>query len=569
VNAAMPSADELDACYERTAERCAEEGYLAVRPLPTLTDSTNLAIQVDVASRRWIIEVDCSWPRLTSLPTVRLVNHDSHLAHVGYNGVVCVNDNQGLSIDPSRQADAVAETVLAAIALLERSAGELYGGNHEFYNELEGYWGGLPHGVAGRTYVEVDERDRFIVSHFDRVARSPAWYFVEPGDNTPPEFDVSRLPAMRALHFALDNAVSPPLPGKELDATYITELLSTLSPSQTALWERLVSSSAKTKSKVVALLMSVPRAAGGRSLLGVSFSIRAGRIDPRGKITPIVMFRHTATYMRERGGAPSSVSGKHVVVVGCGSVGSEIADALASSGVGFLTLVDPEALSEDNVFRHVLGRCWITQAKVHGLRKELMTKYPGVVVARAVMDAQTWFAQSELKDVDGIVFALGMPSLERALAMRLRSSETKIPIVHTWLEPLDLGGHSVLLMNSGEGCFECLFRDDEGTPALVPQTAFLAPGQHVSKNITGCASIFVPYGAIQSRRTSLLAAEQMLSALAKHDAPAYEFWVGAGSAAKMHGLKTTNWWERAKSASTEAATRQLFGRPCSHCRGTA
>lgn len=281
------------------------------------------------------------------------------------------------------------------------------------------------------------------------------------------------------------------------------------------------------------------------------------------------MFRHTATYMRERGGAASSVSRKHIVVVGCGSVGSEIADALASSGVGFLTLVDPESLSEDNVFRHVLGRYWITQAKVHGLQKELMAKYPGVTVARAVLDAQTWFAQSDLRNVDGIVFALGMPTLERALAMRLRSCEPKIPIVHTWLEPLDLGGHSVLLMNSGEGCFECLFRDDEGAAALVPQTAFLAPGQRVSKNITGCASIFVPYGAIQSRRTALLATEQMLHALVEHEAPAYEFWVGAGSAAKMHGLKTTNWWERAKSSSTEAATRQLFGRPCSHCRGTA
>lgn len=263
--AAMPSADELDACYEGTAERCAEEGYFAVRLQPQPADSGNLTIQVDVTGRQWIIEVDCSWPRSTSLPTVRLVNHDSHLAHVGYNGIVCVNDNQGLSIDSSRQVDTVAETVLAAIALLERSARELYGENYEFYNELEGYWGGLPHGVAGRTYVEVDGRDRVITSYFDRAVRSPTWYFVEPSDTTPPEFAVSKLPAMRALYFALDKAMSPPLPGKELDATYITELLAALSPSQAALWERLVGSSAKTKSRVVALLMSVPRAAGGRS----------------------------------------------------------------------------------------------------------------------------------------------------------------------------------------------------------------------------------------------------------------------------------------------------------------
>jgi hypothetical protein len=562
-------AAELESCFAQIVESCASRGFIVAQLPQQTSHPQRLRLQVDGGHQPWTLEVDCSWPRLTELPKVFLLNHHQHLAHVGYNSVVCINDGQGLSIDQARQADTVAETVLSALSLLEQSAKGLKQGNDEFYNELEGYWTGLPNVVAGRTYTEIDERDRFIVGYFDRASRWPTWYFIEHRGNIPPEFNVSKLAAMPALYFAMDKAIPPPMPGAELDTTYVNAVLARLTPPQQALWRRLSSSSAKTKSRLVALVLSIPRAAGGRSVVGMSFSIRSGKVEGHHGIAPIAMFRHSATYMRERGGALLSLESKHVVVIGCGSVGSEVADALATSGVGFLTLVDPEALSEDNVFRHVLGRHRITQAKVYGLKDELMAKYPGLQILPMAVDAHSWLAQSDLDNVDGIVFALGMPTLERELAKRLRTSNQDCPLVHTWLEPLDLGGHSVLVRSVGEGCLECVYRDDEGLPTLVPQTAFLAPGQKVSRTLTGCASFFVPYGAIQSRRTALLAAQQMLNALTKQYKPAYEFWSGAGDAAEDAGLATTHWWKRSKSTSPQAATAQVFGRPCHNCRGTS
>lgn len=565
----QPIAAELESCFARIVESCSSRGFIVAQLPQEASHPQRLRLQVDGGRQPWTLEVDCSWPRLTELPKVFLLNHHQHLAHVGYNSVVCINDGQGLSIDQGRQADTVAATVLSALSLLEQSAEGLKQGNDEFYNELEGYWTGLPDVVAGRTYTEIDERDRFIVGYFDRACRWPTWYFIEHRGNIPPEFNVSKLAAMPALYFAMDEAIPPPMPGAKLDTTYVNAVLARLTPPQQALWGRLSSSSAKTKSRLVALVLSVPRAAGGRSVIGMTFSIRGGRVETHHSVAPIAMFRHSATYMRERGGASPSLGSKHVVVIGCGSVGSEVADALATSGVGFLTLVDPEALSEDNVFRHVLGRHRITQAKVYGLRDELMVKYPGLQVFPVAADAHSWLAQSDLDNVDGVVFALGMPTLERDLAKRLRTSGRECPLVHTWLEPLDLGGHSVLLRSVGEGCLECVYRNDEGVSTLVPQTAFLAPGQQVSRSLTGCASFFIPYGAIQSRRTALLAAEQMLNALTKPYKPTYEFWTGAGVAADNAGLATTQWWKRSKSTSAQTATSQVFGRPCQNCRGTS
>lgn len=562
-------AAELESCFAQIVESCSSSGFIVTLLPQQASHPQRLRLQVDGGRQPWTLEVDCGWPRLTELPKVFLLNHHQHLAHVGYNSVVCINDGQGLSIDQAQQAETVAETVLSALSLLEQSAEGLKQGNDEFYNELEGYWTGLPNVVAGRTYAEIDERDRFIVGYFDRASHWPTWYFIEHRGSIPPEFDVSKLAAMPVLYFVMGEAIPPPMPGTELDATYVNTVLSRLTKSQQALWHRLSGSSAKTKSRLVALVLSVPRAAGGRSLIGMSFSIRDGRVEAHRGVAPIAMFRHSATYMRQRGGASSSLGSKHVVVVGCGSVGSEVADALATSGVGFLSLVDPETLSEDNVFRHVLGRHHITQAKVYGLKDELMAKYPGLQVLPVAADAYTWLEQSDLANVDGIVFALGMPTLERELAKRMRASGYDYPLIHTWLEPLDLGGHAILVRSVGEGCLECVYRNDEGLPALVPQTAFLAPGQKVSRSLTGCASFFVPYGAIQSRRTALLAAEQMLNALTKQYRPTYEFWSGTGEAANDAGLATTQWWKRSKSTSAQAATSQVFGRPCQNCRGTS
>ena len=137
---------------------------------------------------------------------------------------------------------------------------------------------------------------------------------------------------------------------------------------------------------------------------------------------------------------------------------------------------------------------------------------------------------------------------------------------------MDLGGHSVLVWAKGEGCLDCTYRDDEGMPSLLSSTSFLEPSQAVTRNLTGCAGAFVPFGPIQARRTGLLATEHILSAITAVAAgyqdrdPSYRFWVGEGRAAAQHGLRTTPWFQAARTTLSEDATRQVFGRACRHCR---
>ncbi|MDX1997731.1 MAG: hypothetical protein SF066_08415, partial [Thermoanaerobaculia bacterium] len=109
--------------------------------------------------------------------------------------------------------------------------------------------------------------------------------------------------------------------------------------------------------------------------------------------------------------------------------------------------------------------------------------------------------------------------------------------------------------------------DEEGLEALHSKTAFLEPNQRISRNLTGCSSTFIPFGAIQARRTGLQAAELLLTALNADKKPKYKFWVGPGTAAAKEGLRTTSWWKAAATTPDAEATLRVFGRPCGRCRG--
>lgn len=563
-DAAAPLEDKLETCFRVVEARCAAAGITVAR-LPDAPEMY-LALELSGGTRPWQVEVSCRWPKYSDLPFVRLRGNRELLAHVLYPGGICVDDSQGLSMDLEARDDVVAHTVVLAWKLLEASAADAQGDMSEFFNELGAYWAMLPKSLLARSAVDGLGNRRLVV-HRLGAGESASWYFVERGVSPPPEFELwlKKALALRGALFELPQPVLPPRPGETLSADLVKEVVAAFNPEQTAVWKDLVGPSMNGP-REIALLLSMPRKDGTRTHLGIACHVTKGIPDTKKPVYPLDVIRHTPEYMRERGGANEALYGKHIVVFGCGSVGSEVADAIASAGVGKLTLVDTDVMSPDNVYRHLLGRKSVGFLKVVGCAVELESKYPQLRVAGIRQSAEEWLENADLAEVDGVVVAVGVPTLERALARKLRAFGKELPVVTTWLEPLDLGGHSVAVRTSGTGCLDCLYRDDEGLPSLMPRTAFLAAGQKVSRNLTGCASVFVPYGAIQSRRTALMAAEHMLDCLTDGALPSYRYWTGAGKEASAQYLKTTPWWSMSRSTPMETATEMLFGEPCARCR---
>lgn len=558
---------KVDAAFEAVGAAFALRG-IAVARLASPTPSV-LAIQL-TGTRQWKVYIDCAEEHL-QLPAVTTDPPTALLAHVSYGGYVCIDDEQGLSLDPERPADIVAHTAMKAFDLLENSAADTTSSYAEFFNELEGYWLGLPGSVRGRSYFEVDGASRLLKGFSNFGLKKPTWYFLERDASIPWEVESKKLEAHRALYVHLDEVGLPPVHPDKLTPAFIDDVVQRMSTEQLALWDKLVGPS-KNSQKRLALLVSVHRQAGGRSLVGVSFTANRGVVDKKGAVTPLTMRRHTQKYMRERGGASLDLLNKHIAVLGAGAVGSVVVDTLAAVGIGKLTVVDHDDYSEDNVFRHVLQPLYIDMDKPMAMKLALERRYPGLNITPVPTTAQTWLKTADLSQYDGIVLAFGSPSVERSFSRALKGREADLPVVFTWLEALDLGGHSVLMWTKGEGCLNCAYRDDEGQPSLASRTAFLEPNQPVTRNLTGCSGAFVPYGALQSRRTGLMAAEHILSAMNAVSAgavarqPSYKFWVGEGKAAAEQGLRTTPWFRRSRTTSEEVATQQVFGRPCPHCR---
>lgn len=78
--------------------------------------------------------------------------------------------------------------------------------------------------------------------------------------------------------------------------------------------------------------------------------------------------------------------GAHVVVVGAGSIGSAANDALASYGVGHLTLVDYDRLLSHNFARHRAHPRNLGRRKVNAERERLLERDPNLKITALALD---------------------------------------------------------------------------------------------------------------------------------------------------------------------------------------
>jgi len=94
------------------------------------------------------------------------------------------------------------------------------------------------------------------------------------------------------------------------------------------------------------------------------------------------------------GVAPAArIRNAHVAIVGLGGVGSWVAEALARSGVGQLTLIDFDQVAESNINRQIQAvRMSVGQAKVDAMRERIHSFFPECQVScvEAFAEPDNW-----------------------------------------------------------------------------------------------------------------------------------------------------------------------------------
>lgn len=226
-------------------------------------------------------------------------------------------------------------------------------------------------------------------------------------------------------------------------------------------------------------------------------------------ITPIFVDRVDDKKTLTRGGAITNGKDFNILVIGCGSVGSDIIFQLSRSGFKNLTIVDYDKYNEDNIYRHFLGksRGEKDKDKVILMKKELENRYDEMNIIAYNEDIFNLLEKKELdlKKYSLVISAIGDVNRERLLNKYVLKA--KVPIVYSWVEAYGIGGHAVLI--NSNGCFNCLITEE-----LRCKVNFAGKSNKpFVKNHGGCLGTFTPYGGMDSMQTAIITARLVQEAL--------------------------------------------------------
>ena len=242
-----------------------------------------------------------------------------------------------------------------------------------------------------------------------------------------------------------------------------------------------------------------------------------------------------------RGGGSLDLGKKSVLLVGCGSVGSELALRLTSAGVGRLTVSDPDRFSEENLYRHVLSVKDIGWSKTVALAREMALRHPWAEVTSWCKRLEELRDPAVLQRFDLVVIAIGSPTVERVFAEYCRQEALGVPVINCWLEGYGIGGHAILVMPGAKGCWHCAYVDPKTlTRGLTSNLNFLEPGQVAMRNHGGCGTQFLPYSGIAASCTATMAADLAVHFLAGEVAISSKVsWKGGDAEAMRASLEVT------------------------------
>jgi hypothetical protein len=164
-------------------------------------------------------------------------------------------------------------------------------------------------------------------------------------------------------------------------------------------------------------------------------------------VAPIVIQRVDPSWILARDHKTTTFSKrleKRVLLLGCGSLGSPIAEMLARSGVGHLDIVDKEVFDGPNVARHILGMTAMQLPKARTVAGRLTKAIPRVAVHGYCDSVQNW----TLKNVragryDLVVDCTADSGVRTFVAQNRLELFGTAPVVHAWVEPYCAATHVV------------------------------------------------------------------------------------------------------------------------------
>ena len=282
------------------------------------------------------------------------------------------------------------------------------------------------------------------------------------------------------------------------------------------------------------------------------------------RIAPYDVRSLSRTSLVPRGGGSLDISGRRVLLVGCGSVGGELAQRLTSAGVEHLKISDPDVFAETNLYRHTLSILDLGFLKSSAVALGLAAKHPWATVVDLDARLEDLRDKEELGTFDLIVIAVGSPTSERVFREYCRAERVDVPCINCWVEAYGVGGHAILDIPGSKGCWHCAYVDPvTGGRGLASNLNFLAANQNLALTHEGCGFQFLPYSGIAASYTATMAADlavRFLSGGVRESSKVS--WRGSPAAAIERGFRLTR---RFREFEESLAVLPLHNDECDLC----
>lgn len=494
--------------------------------------------------------------------------------HLEEDGLVCFTRNESLILDSRYPSSILINCLEKVIELIEKG---LYGENKEDYLlEFEAYW---RKDSEMSIYSCIDTQNQ-TVRHLNlcvkEIAESYSIFASEEDENIDTAFqnifhiDKTNSYKCRCIYFPLkeDTFFLPPTSENEWsDSLFKQHTLDNLSFENQKIFRTLLRNKKKFNTKFDFIIVGLPTSNGNVSLFSYAFydnyvsikgSTKKIQVHPfvvktkNLKRIKATVSRWHPSHMLNRTGGNTSLMNKHIMIIGLGSIGSEIAMRFAKAGAGKISLIDPDIMELENVHRHALGSNRVFKVsdsglrndyKVHALSEEIQQRYPFTKVSTHVKTFSNFLKEETVvwSKIDLVIVAIGIPNQEMQINQYMLTLSSSPPVIYTWVEPLGIGGHILVTANKvRRGCYQCLFKSIEDAP-IYNRSAFAKPFQEFSKTVTGCGSVFTPYNFLDSERTAILAVETGIKVLVRDltDNPLLS-WKGSSQSFISQGYQLTS-----------------------------
>lgn len=502
-----------------------------------------------------------------SLPVFFLLNAAAYmpLAHVAFDepnnaGTICVGDHESLSINFDRPELVFEDSLTRHIELLTKAITQPDWNKEELLREFKANWDIV---AADHNYdlvlppnLQCDQRYTFTVKapaqgqKYGLDSKYIGASLNEAEDKFVPRVSRSALLASRAEAgdaITIPVASLNPAPYRKGDVGqwFLDTVNSFDVPNLTAIKKAV---QFRRNRFWIVFFANTPS---GPTWFGISFKHNDGKksslpLKPSSlknwTIQAIRILPYSRDFIAPRGGANLDLKDNKVLLVGCGSVGCEVARHLASSGVGHLDLTDPDTYQFENLYRHCLPEYFTGCSKTIALKSQIEQQYLWANVRSFTYNLLQFRDNDLLKNYDLIVVAIGSPTHERFFHDFLRKENVKTPVIFNWLEGYGVGGHAILEIPDSKGCLKCAYIDHaDGEYGLSSNLNFIESGQEITVNHAGCGQNFLPYSANSSAQTALIASDLAIKHLLGRVSQSSKVsWKGDNTDAITAGIHTTH-----------------------------